>query len=127
MKIKPIISPTVVKKVAKPVEPKRVSPEVAAEIKELVGEEIFNKYDMSRVLVKRRNVPNWVGTEEDYKDALPSPQSYTDFYPEDKEKMEKMTVSERLDYKAYLIDIGRCFSVQGIKPIPPDMLEKYCK
>ncbi len=127
MKIKPVLPTTIVKKVAKAAEPKRVSPEVAAEIKELVGEEIFNKYDMSRVLVKRRNVPNWIGTEEDYKDALPVPQSYTDFYPEDKEKMESMTIDEILEFKAHLMDIGRCFTVQGIKPIPPDILEKYCK
>ena len=52
-----------------------------------------------------RDLPNCVsGPDEDY-DYIDA--GYVEFYPEDVEKMSKMTVKERLNYKEKLIDEGK--------------------
>ena len=56
-------------------------------------------------LAPSRDLPNCVsGPDEDY-DYIDD--GYLEFYPEDIEKMSKMTVKERLNYKEKLIDEGK--------------------
>ena len=70
-----------------------------------VFDSTINRTGWLGYLRQSRDLPNCVsGPEEDY--------SYTDcgrvlFYPEDEQKMSKMTPRERVDYGSELIEQGR--------------------
>ena len=79
-----------------------------AKIKELL-EDVFdrtiNRSGWLDYLGPSRDLPNCVsGPDEDY-DYVYS--GRFEFYPEDEEKMSKMTPRERMDYGCKLIDEGR--------------------
>jgi len=70
-----------------------------------VFDSTLNRGGWFNYLGPSRDLPNCVsGPDEDY-DYIDA--GYVEFYPEDVEKMSKMTVKERLNYKEKLIDEGK--------------------
>jgi len=70
-----------------------------------VFDSTLNRRGWFNYLGPSRDLPNCVsGPDEDY-DYIDA--GYVEFYPEDVEKMSKMTVKERLNYKEKLIDEGK--------------------